>query len=114
MVQATYGISWVYVLGDVSYEGKKESDRGSDKNTVGLVMAERLTFQVLASMAIPAFLIHSQVHLFQKITKKICRFQKWGPTLAGLAVIPFLPLFLDEPCEHLVHSLFHKYIHKHN
>jgi fission process protein 1 len=44
MVRATYGISWIYVIGDVCYEGKKEKEKGSNNNKVSLVMAERLTF----------------------------------------------------------------------
>lgn len=49
-----------------------------------------------------------QVNVFKSITAKIGRFQRWGPTIAGLAVIPFLPVFLDEPAEQAVEWVFHK------
>ncbi len=107
VVKGTYGISWLYVIGDVAFEGKKEKEKGSDSRKVNLVMAERAVFQVVASMAIPAFLIHSSVHFVSNACKKYGRFQKWGPTFAGLALIPFLPLFLDEPVEYVVQKGFH-------
>jgi len=62
------------VIGDVAYEGKKEKQRGSDTKKVSLIMAERAVFQVVASMAIPAFLIHTSVHLVSKACKKYGRF----------------------------------------
>jgi hypothetical protein len=41
--------------------------------------------------------------------KRSGRFVKWGPTLTGLAIIPFLPVMLDEPCEHAIGWLFDTY-----
>jgi hypothetical protein len=37
-------------------------------------------------------------------------FQKWGPTVAGLAVVPALPYLFDEPVEHAVEHVFTKYL----
>ena len=36
------------------------------------------------------------------------RFTKWGPTIAGLALIPALPFAVDEPCEHAIEWAFDK------
>ncbi len=44
LVQLSYGISWAYVIGDVSYEAKKEIDKGSSREQVKFVVAERATF----------------------------------------------------------------------
>ncbi len=54
-----------------------------------------------------AFTIHSTVNVFKKITAKAGRFQRFGPTAAGLAVIPFLPI-VDAPVEHAVEWAFGK------
>jgi fission process protein 1 len=57
-------------------------------------------------MALPAFTIHSTVHLFKHVFHKVGRFQKWGPTVAGLAVVPALPYLFDHPVEHVVDKAF--------
>jgi len=31
------------------------------------------------------------------------KYQKWGPTLSGLALVPFLPFILDHPVEQAIH-----------
>lgn len=90
-VTAAYGISWGYVLCDVSYEGYKEYKNGSDKKEIARTVLERSLFQSIASMALPAFTIHTQVNIFKKVFKKVGKFQKWGPTAMGFAVIPFIP-----------------------
>jgi len=102
LVTAAYGISWLYVVADVSYEGYKEHKRGGDTLDIANTVAKRTVFQTVASMALPAFAIHSQVALFKKICNRLGRFQKWGPTIAGLALLPALPFMFDHPVEHLV------------
>eukprot|EP00456_Euglypha_rotunda_P064472 TRINITY_DN54901_c0_g1_i4.p1 TRINITY_DN54901_c0_g1~~TRINITY_DN54901_c0_g1_i4.p1 ORF type:complete len:210 (-),score=29.17 TRINITY_DN54901_c0_g1_i4:11-640(-) len=77
IVRASYGISWAYVLGDVAFEGYKERQRETDNLGIARTVAERAVFQSLASMAFPAFLIHSQVKIFSKVFKRMGRFQKW-------------------------------------
>jgi fission process protein 1 len=102
LVTAAYAISWGYVVADVSYEGYKEKKRGGDTMDITNVVAKRAVFQSLASMGLPALAIHTQVRVFASVCKSIGRFQKWGPTVAGLALLPFLPFMFDYPVEHLV------------
>ncbi|KAK2760232.1 hypothetical protein FQN54_002299 [Arachnomyces sp. PD_36] len=72
------------------------------------VMAERAVFQVLASMALPAFTIHSVV----KYAGKALREQKntiirtWGPIGLGLSIVPLLPYIFDKPVESAVEYTF--------
>ena len=91
LIKSAYGISWAYLIGDVSHEGYKAylrnqrvmyphtpgttalnaSDATQEKSvSVGKVpaiedfrsvMAQRAVFQGLASMGLPAFTIHSIV-----------------------------------------------------
>lgn len=58
IVRSAYAISWAYVLGDVSYEAKKDYDRNSDTTHVTRTVVKRALFQSVASMALPAFTIH--------------------------------------------------------
>ncbi|KNC84265.1 hypothetical protein SARC_03513 [Sphaeroforma arctica JP610] len=38
--------------------------------------------------------------------KSLQPFQRFGPTAAGLALIPFLPMICDEPVEKIVDTAF--------
>ena len=66
------------------------------------VIVERATFQAVASMAVPTLVIHTAVDVAKKASRKMGRFQKWGPSVVGLSIIPLLPLYLDEPVEHAI------------
>lgn len=37
------------------------------------------------------------------------RFQRWGPSVAGLCFIPLLPLYLDHPVEQAVEQGFQRF-----
>lgn len=99
VVRACYGISWTYVLGDVSYEAWKAKLRKEGRYTPGLkpwdsnipekgdiaaaklaelndlpdwrlAALERGLFQSIASMGLPAFTIHSTVKYATKYAEK--------------------------------------------
>ncbi|BAO39251.1 MTP18 super family [Kluyveromyces marxianus] len=135
VVKLGYGISWMYIIGDVSYmtyraklkqEGYllptdwKPWDKLSDKNKVlqpnaapdwKMVGLERMIFQSVASMGLPAFTIHSLVkysgNFFNKQFPKNAKLRTWGPISIGLAVVPLLPYAFDKPIEHfLAHYVF--------
>lgn len=104
VVTLAYAISWAYVIGDVYWEGYKAySHRHEPLPKVAEVVVERTIFQSLASIVLPMFIIHTQVKIFQKIFAKMPSvkpaIRKWGPTFAGFALIPFLPI-IDRPVEH--------------
>ncbi|KAF2019179.1 hypothetical protein BU24DRAFT_418783 [Aaosphaeria arxii CBS 175.79] len=167
LVRGAYGVSWVYLAGDVANEGYKayirnqrvlhpelyaEEDQNStttedksngiaaavknmgknlgikqgegNQSTGGAlvlpghvpaiedyraVMAQRAVFQSIASMGLPAFLIHSIVRYSGKAMKdlKNQRVRTWGPIGLGLAAVPFLPYIFDEPVEHATEWVFH-------
>ncbi|PWN45064.1 hypothetical protein IE81DRAFT_320663 [Ceraceosorus guamensis] len=77
-----------------SHDGSLEKHAAghSDFSHVGLVMARRAVFQSIASMALPAFTIHSVVRysapIFARSASK--RVRGAGPTIAGLAFVPAL------------------------
>ncbi|KAJ1036178.1 hypothetical protein NDA18_000044 [Ustilago nuda] len=85
-----------------------EPNKVSEPMHVGLVMARRAVFQSIASMALPAFTIHSIVRysapLFAKA--KSTRIRAAGPTVAGLLFVPALPFLFDEPVEHVIDFAF--------
>ncbi|KAK3257966.1 hypothetical protein CYMTET_32969 [Cymbomonas tetramitiformis] len=105
-VKAAYGIAFAYVGADVTYHGYKAQQEGGD---VQRTVTHAFVFQSLASLAAPTLIIHTTVHTAQKICKQLGRFTKWGPTIAGLALIPALPSAVDEPIEHAVDYAFEKY-----
>ncbi|KAF2877272.1 mitochondrial 18 KDa protein-domain-containing protein [Massariosphaeria phaeospora] len=168
LVRSAYGISWLYLTGDVANEGYKAYVRNqktlhpelytedavattSSQSTgvaatlknltakaagaAGLdtvsgsavpavqmlpghvpaiedyraVMAQRAVFQGVASMGLPAFMIHSIVRYSGRALKdaKNKTVRTWGPIGLGLAAVPFLPYIFDEPVEHATEWLFH-------
>ncbi|KAG7810895.1 hypothetical protein KL921_002523 [Ogataea angusta] len=131
-VRFCYGISWSYVLGDVSLEAWKAKMRQEGRYTPGLlpwhklpeadpiaaasytgmdwkwVGIQRGVFQSIASMGLPAFTIHSAVRysslLFKNTSNKTLK--TYGPVGIGLAVVPLLPYLFDEPVENATEYIF--------
>ena len=50
-------------------------------------------------------LIHTVVHQAANVFHKWGKYQRWGPSICGLALIPLLPL-IDEPVEELIDHAF--------
>jgi fission process protein 1 len=64
-----------------------------------MVAVKRSVFQGLASMALPAFTIHTAVKM---ATKRLANspnpaLKRWAPTAVGLGIVPALPYLFDEP-----------------
>lgn len=102
LVTGSYAVALGYCVSDVAWEGYKLKNRGylSEKGepmTMTQCLVERSAFQAVASMAVPTLLIHTAVDVTRKYTVKYGRFQKWGPSIVGLGMIPLLPLYLDAP-----------------
>ncbi|KAH9274413.1 hypothetical protein BASA83_003043 [Batrachochytrium salamandrivorans] len=108
LVNAAYGISFAYVGVDVVYEGYKSSLRGDSTTEVSRTVIQRTLFQGLASLLLPAITIHSVVDLTAKALKNasVITLRKWGPTAAGLMVLPALPVILDHPVEYATDKAF--------
>ncbi|KAH7131853.1 mitochondrial 18 KDa protein-domain-containing protein [Dendryphion nanum] len=164
LVRSAYGVSWIYLTGDVAHEGYKAYVRNqrvlhpenytdgdatvtetAKEGIVGAVkkigeglgiknseqpaitggellpgrvpaiedyrsvMAQRAVFQGVASMGLPAFMIHSIVRYSGRALKDVKnqRLRTWGPIGLGLAAVPFLPYVFDEPVEHATEWIFY-------
>ncbi|KAJ3151714.1 hypothetical protein HDU89_001762 [Geranomyces variabilis] len=110
IVNAAYGISFAYVGFDIGLEAWKAKQRGADNLELTRVVAERSLFQGLASLLLPAVTIHTVVDLTGKALKNKppSAFVRWTPTVAGLLVVPFLPIMYDHPLEHFIAKTFDK------
>lgn len=114
IVSGSYAIAFGYCIADVGWEAYKLKERGyvTEKGqpmSMTQCIVERSAFQAVASVALPFLLIHSAVDVTKKICARMKRFQKWGPSVVGLAVIPLLPMYLDHPVEHALEVGFEKY-----
>jgi fission process protein 1 len=105
-VQAGYLVSWLYVVGDVSLTTKRAYDAKRDYIRAG---AHAAVFQVLGSMVAPALIIHTTVHQTERLLHYLKRPMRFGPTAAGLSVVPFLPIIADRPIEAVVDYTFDKF-----
>ncbi|KAK4686577.1 hypothetical protein P7C73_g3544, partial [Tremellales sp. Uapishka_1] len=122
IVTAAYGVSWAYLIGDVSFTTYKSSQLGptpleaanvSEPTRLAMVAVKRSIFQGVASMALPAFTIHTAVRQagkqFAKSTNPTLR--RWGPTAVGICIVPALPFLFDHPVETAVDYGFEKLEH---
>uniref|UniRef100_A0A6S7ZI55 Mitochondrial fission process protein 1 n=1 Tax=Aureoumbra lagunensis TaxID=44058 RepID=A0A6S7ZI55_9STRA len=105
-VNATYGIAIGYVLLDAGFETRRKHLLGVDNDVLVATAAHRLIFHTAVSLALPAVIIHSAVHrahhfLHQPMFETMPRLIRYGPTVIGLSIIPFLPI-VDEPAEHIL------------
>jgi fission process protein 1 len=119
IVNGSYAVAIGYCLADVAWEGYKHQRRGNitekgHSATLTQILVERATFQAVASMALPTVIIHSSVDFAKHYCKRIGRFQKWGPSIVGLSIIPLLPMYLDEPVEHALGKIYFDCIICHN
>lgn len=73
--------------------------------------AKRGIFQGLASMALPAFTIHSAVRYSSILFKNAHSgpIRTYGPVAVGLGIVPLLPYIFDEPVEHAVDYVFARF-----
>jgi len=117
IVTAAYGVSWIYLAGDVGYEGYKAYQRGpspieaanfSESTRVGMLVVKRAVFQSIASMALPAFTIHTAVRYSKPLFTNVRnpRLKLWGPTITGLSLVPGLPFVFDHPVERATDIVF--------
>ena len=118
---------------DVGYHTHQEMHLAEDvPKSVPRCIVHNTVFQLIASLALPAFIIHAGVHQAVRGFKKIGRFTKWGPTVVsvpaepripalpvgrrptgcvrvwqvGLGMIPFLPATVDYPAEVAIDTAF--------
>lgn len=114
LVNLSYAISIGYCFADVGIEAYNLHERGYKSHegkpmTMTQCIVERSVFQGLASIVIPFGVIHSTVSIGKKIFNKIGKFQKFGPSILGLSIIPLLPMYLDHPVEQGIEHVFAKY-----
>jgi mitochondrial fission process protein 1 len=115
VVNLSYAISLGYCVADVGMEAYDLHHRGYKTKdlqhpmTMTQCIVERSVFQGLASIAVPFAIIHTTVSLGRQLFTKIGRFQKFGPSVLGLSVIPLLPIYFDHPIEQAIESAFEQY-----
>lgn len=118
-VTAAYGISWAYLIGDVSFTTYKAKEQGptaweaanfSEPTRLSMIAVKRSVFQGLASMALPAFTIHTAVAQTAKAVKNSQNVfaKRWLPSAVGIGIVPFLPYLFDHPVEYATDMLFDK------
>jgi len=106
-VRAGYGVAIAYIVADVALVTRRAMKKGEDSLKA---FVSQSTFQVFGSLLIPSVAVHQTVHLANRaVTGMSGPLKKWGPVISGLAVIPFLPVLIDEPVEHAVNFLFDEY-----
>jgi mitochondrial fission process protein 1 len=108
LVTGAYAVSWLYILGDVGYEGYKMQKHGGETQDIARTVVERGIFQSLASMIFPAVTVHTIVDQSSKLVKSwpTSSLKRFGPSALGLSTIPILPVLFDHPTEYVIENLF--------
>lgn len=114
IVNASYAVAIGYCFADVGWEAYKLKQRNyiSEKGhpmSMTQCIVERSAFQAIASVAVPFLVIHTAVDTSKKIFAKAKMFQRWGPSVVGLGIIPLLPMYLDHPVESGLEHIFENY-----
>ncbi|CAJ1444034.1 unnamed protein product [Effrenium voratum] len=109
-VNLTYGIAGAYIVVDTGLAGYRKYKQNSSREHIAGAVAHTAVFQSIASLALPAVIIHTVVHqtshfLDKPRFKQHAQLVRYGPSVVGLGLIPLMPL-LDHPCEHAIDSLF--------
>jgi fission process protein 1 len=113
-VRFSYMLTWGYVFGDIGYSTYSAYKLHPDNMDFVKDRAARATaFQLVGSVILPFMIIHTGVKqsskLFDKLVPSLRFVRAWGPSAVGMAIIPFLPKFVDHPIEAAVDDLFKKY-----
>ncbi|CAJ1358863.1 unnamed protein product [Effrenium voratum] len=109
-VNLTYGIAGAYIVVDTGLAGYRKYKQNSSREHIAGAVAHTAVFQSIASLALPAVIIHTVVHqtshfLDKPRFKQHAQLVRYGPSVVGLGLIPLMPL-LDHPCEHAIDFLF--------
>ncbi|KAI9352248.1 mitochondrial 18 KDa protein-domain-containing protein [Zopfochytrium polystomum] len=102
-VTGAYTVSWLYVIGDVGYEGYKMNQHGAPTVDTARTVVERGVFQSLAS---PSTRSSTSPPATSNPARPPPKSPSSPPTGLGLAVIPLLPTLFDEPTEWATEKLF--------
>jgi fission process protein 1 len=109
-VRFMYGLSWGYVILDTAIKTHAMKKHG--REAMAYCCLDTSIFHTFASMALPAFTIHSIVKYSGKFFKKILgtesKVGKWLPVICGLGSIPFI----IHPLDHFTELVMDKSIRK--
>ena len=120
-VVAAYAISWLYVSLDVLLRSADEFALRGPTLRILRTFLFFTVFHTIATMLLPAVLIHEAVHHSEVLLRHLARRAAangreitarvlntkawWVPSVIGLSLIPLMPLF-DEPIEKLLEMGF--------
>lgn len=62
VVKAAYGLTWVYVTVDVAFHTEQAYSAGKSNEIIARTCVHSAVFQAIASVALPAFIIHQARH----------------------------------------------------
>jgi len=107
-VNTAYVVSFAYVGIDIAYDTVTAYLNGDPSILIARTCLHTSIFQLLASMALPAIIIHQVVHFTQHQLHRLPKtpYTRWVPTMIGFCCIPLMPL-LDPPIEHAIDATFH-------
>ncbi|CAL8087162.1 unnamed protein product [Orchesella dallaii] len=106
-VRLTYGMAFIYVLADTRHKTLKVKSPDIKKKMIAAT--DTLTWQTLASVAIPGFTINRVCFMSLALlarTKLSLPVRKWTTTAIGLGCIPFIVHPIDKFVDYFMDNTF--------
>lgn len=103
-VMGAYAMAITYVGVDIAVHGQQAKKKGK---SVPRAVLHAAAFQSLASLTVPSLVIHTTVSTAGRLVQNRARLVTWVPSVAGLMMIPVLPV-IDKPLETAVDWSFDK------
>jgi mitochondrial fission process protein 1 len=109
-------ISIGYCIADIGLEAYNLRCRGYVTKENKPISAQRYilqrsVFQVLSTIIFPYGIINATIGLGNVIVQRAARFQRYGPSILALCVIPLIPRYIDKPIEEAIEYIFDQLSH---
>ena len=105
-VAAAWAVSLSYCAVDVGTEVYDMRMRGEGHESIAVLAAERSSFHLIASVALPYVAVSQATRLARAVLHRFGAFQRVGPAIVGLCTIPMLPLLIDDPVSDALRDVF--------
>jgi mitochondrial fission process protein 1 len=111
LVHLSHMLSIGYCIADIGLEAYNLRCRGymtKDNRPLNAqrYFLQRSIFQGLSTILFPYGIINATIGLGKLIFRRAGSFQRYGPSILALCVIPLMPKYIDKPIEEAVEFIF--------
>ena len=111
-IKVGYTLAFSYVFADTLDKAKKQYEMAGNKFSRRLFVqtGDVFIWQILASVCLPGYVIHQLVKVSKMILPMTGAIGHFGPTVIGLASIPFIVHPIDNFVDFVMDNTYRKYL----